>query len=137
VDSFYITDNHPAIVSKEEWNKVQEIMLKNIKSKNIDLENTKKYKKRYSLSGILICGKCGKALKRRYVYGKKVQWICSTYIQRGKGTCSGIRIDDLEVTNLNITEKTVVEEEIINGEKHYVYTSKSEYTKQPNRTATT
>ena len=64
---------------------------------------------------------CGKTLRRRQVYNKKIQWLCSTYIEKGVKACKGIRIDDAELQGLNIAEQTVVEEMIRNGKKYYSY----------------
>lgn len=125
VQSFYVTENHPGIVSQEEWQQVQELMEYHKKQKNNS--GGDKYQKRYPMSGMLICPLCGKSLRRRYVYNKKVEWICSTYIQKGKETCKGVRIRDSELAGLSFLEPMVVEEVIINGEKHYSYTSKRAY----------
>ena len=70
---------------------------------------------------------CGKTLRRRQVYNKKIQWLCSTYIEKGVKACKGIRIDDAELQELNIAEQTVVEEVIRNGKKYYSYTSKADF----------
>lgn len=64
---------------------------------------------------------------RRQVYNKKIQWLCSTYIEKGKKTCRGIRIDDAALAGLNVTEQTVVEEVIQNGKKRYRYTRKADF----------
>ena len=85
------------------------------------------YINRYPLSGMLICPYCGKTLRRRQVYKKKIQWLCSTYIEKGVKACKGIRIDDAELQGLNITEQTVIEEVVKNGKKHYCYTSKADF----------
>lgn len=69
----------------------------------------------------------GKSLRRRYVYNRKVEWICSTYIQEGKEACKGIRVRDELLTGLSFTEPMIVEEVIENGEKYYDYTSKRAY----------
>ena len=77
--------------------------------RNIGQDNTMKSQNRYPLSGMLICPYCGKTLRRRQVYKKKIQWLCSTYIEKGVKACKGIRIDDAELQGLNITEQTVIE----------------------------
>lgn len=125
VKSFYVSENHPAIVSEEEWQQVQELMQYHKEQRNIQSGN--KYQNRYPMSGMLICPHCGKSLRRRYVYNRKVEWICSTYIQEGKEACKGIRVRDELLTGLSFTEPMVVEEVIENGEKHYDYTSKRAY----------
>jgi len=125
VKSFYVSENHPAIVSEEEWQQVQELMQYHKEQRNI--QSGDKYQNRYPMSGMLICPRCGKSLRRRYVYNRKVEWICSTYIQEGKEACKGIRVRDELLTGLSFTEPMVVEEVIENGEKHYDYTSKRAY----------
>lgn len=127
VQSYYITDNHPAIVSTELWDRVQEERSRRKTERNIGSGGTAKYQNRYPLSGMLICPHCGRSLRRRQVYKKKIQWLCSTYIEKGKQTCPGIRIDDTELQKQIITEPTVVEEVEQNGKKHYRYTSKTEF----------
>ncbi|SHJ11161.1 MULTISPECIES: recombinase family protein [Sporomusaceae] len=127
VQSYYIEENHPAIVSKAEWDKVQQIMQRHKEQRKIAADGTDKYKNRYPLSGILICPYCGKALRRKQVYNKRIEWWCSTYIHDGKTACKGVKISDEEASKQNITEPTVVEEVKINGEKYYSYTSKEEF----------
>ncbi|WP_254908678.1 recombinase family protein [Clostridium tyrobutyricum] len=124
VQSYYISENHPAIISPEDWEKVQLRIKENAKKKGIDYENLEKYQNRYPLSGMLICPYCRRNLRRRYVHNKKVQWICSTYITKGKGSCKGIRIDDEWIKKQGITKPTVVEEIILNGCKRYRLTEK-------------
>lgn len=126
VQSYYVTDDHPAIVSEEEWQQVQELMAYRRKECNIS-DDKSAYQKRYPLSGMLICPYCGKNLRRRVVYGGKIDWICATYIHKGMDACKGVRIHESELKDVTIEEPTVVEEVDINGEKHYGYTSKRDY----------
>ncbi len=127
VQSYYISENHEPIVSPEVWEKAQKMREKTKRKRNIGQDNTKKYQNRYPLSGMLICPYCGKTLRRRQVYNKKIQWLCSTYIEKGVRACKGIRIDDTELQNKSITEQKVIEEVVRNGKKHYRYTSKADF----------
>lgn len=129
VRSYYITDNHPAIVTKEDWDKAQQIMESRKAQRNIGMDGTEKHKNRYPLSGKLICPYCGKILFRKQVHNKRIEWWCSTYIKHGKSTCKGVKISDKEVSKQSITEPTVVEEVRKNGEKYYGYTSKRDFDK--------
>lgn len=129
VQSYYISENHEPIVSQEIWEMVQEMREMRKKKRNIGQDGTRKFQNRYPLSGMLICPYCGKTLRRRQVYKKKIQWLCSTYIEEGKQACQGIRVDDEEVSGRNIIEKTVIEEVVQNGKKHYRYTSKAEFSR--------
>ena len=45
VKSFYVSENHPAIVSEEEWQQVQELMQYHKKQRNI--QSGDKYQRRY------------------------------------------------------------------------------------------
>lgn len=127
VQSYYISENHEPIVSPEIWEKAQEVGEQRKRDRNIGQDSTMKFPNRYPLSGMLICPHCGKTLRRRQVYKKKIQWLCSIYIEKGVKACKGIRIDDAELQGLNITEQTVIEEVVKNGKKHYCYTSKADF----------
>lgn len=131
VQSYYIEDNHPPIVTKETWNKVQKLMAERKAKRKI---GGKKYQNRYPLSGMLICPYCGSTLKRKQVHNKRIEWWCSKSIKEGVKACKGIHIRDEDAMAQNITEPTVVKEMMINGKKHYSYTCKSDYSegyKQP------
>jgi DNA invertase Pin-like site-specific DNA recombinase/ssDNA-binding Zn-finger/Zn-ribbon topoisomerase 1 len=127
VQSYYISENHEPIVPTEVWEQVQKVREQRKRSRNIGQDGTSKFQNRYPLSGMLICPYCGKTLRRRQVYNRKIQWLCSTYIEKGVSSCRGIRIDDAMLKGMDITEQTVIEEVIQNGKKHYSYTSKAEF----------
>ena len=126
VQSYYITGNHEAIIPKEEWDAVQRLRKERAEERNIDTKNTQKCKNRYPLSGKLICPYCGKHLRRLYAY-KKYVWACSTYIDKGKKVCRGIRIPECVTDEWTIDEPVVVREEVnADGEKYYSYSSQQE-----------
>ena len=72
VQSYYISENHEPIVSPEVWEKVQEVREQRKRDRNIGQDSTMKFQNRYPLSGMLICPYCGKTLRRRQVYKKKI-----------------------------------------------------------------
>lgn len=126
VKSYYITGNHEAIIPKEEWDAVQRLRKERAEERNIDTKNTQKFKNRYPLSGKLICPYCGKHLRRLYAY-KKYVWACSTYIDKGKKVCRGIRIPERVTDEWTIDEPVVVREEVnADGEKYYSYSGQQE-----------
>lgn len=127
VQSYYMEDSHPAILSTEVWDALQEKIEENKRGRNIAQSDTQKYQSRYPLTGILYCPHCGKTLRRRIGYKKKVEWLCSTYIEEGKQACPGVRIPDESAARQDIIEPTVAEEVYNNGKKHYRYTSKAEF----------
>lgn len=126
VAQFYVSESHEAIILPDDWEHVQELMAYNRKQRGIKKGNSD-YSNRYPNSHKLICPYCGKFLRRRYVYNKKVEWLCATYIHQGKAACNGIRVRDSELAGRIFTEPTVVEEVVIDGSKHYYYTSKTDY----------
>lgn len=127
MQSYYIEDDHPPIVTKETWDKVQQIMAERKAKRKIGEGGTKKYQNRYPLSGMLICPHCGSTLRRKQVHNKRIEWWCSKSIEEGVGACKGIHVRNEEAMAQNITEPTVVKEMIVNGKKYYSYTCKSEF----------
>ena len=121
VKQFYIENNHPPIISKEDWDNVQLEMKRRTETKNI-VKNSDKYLKRYPLTGMLYCSKCGAVLLRRTKLNKKLCGSAKLY-KKWKVACTGTTIDD-EVLN-DIKELTIIKEVIIDGKKHYNYSCKN------------
>jgi site-specific DNA recombinase len=130
VDSYYIEGNHPPIITNEMWERVQEEIVRRAEEKGNVEGDRDKYAKRYPLTGMLYCSKCGFSLRRRTWNSKhscrKIVWQCSNYIKNGKASCSGTKVDDEVIGSLNIEEETIVKEVLKDGKKHYIYTSKNE-----------
>ena len=128
IQSYYIEDNHSAIITREMWEQVQEEIKIRAEAKGNVAGDTDKYTKRYPLTGMLYCSKCGATLRRRTwnskLNCKKIVWQCSNYIKNGKDACTGISIDDDTVSRVNIKEEIIVREEVKDGKKHYSYTRK-------------
>ena len=128
VDSFYIENNHPPIISGDMWEEAQrQIVLRAAAKGNVSGKNAA-YTNRYPLTGMLFCAKCGATLRRRTWNSnhscKKVVWQCSNYVRNGKHACQGTTVDDAVVSKMNIQNATMVEEVFKHGEKHYRYTGK-------------
>lgn len=134
VDSWYIEDDHPAIVTKEEWEQVQNILAK----RSSQLKEPPKIKKQsssysrntYPLSGLLFCPKCGEVLHHKVSNNKQktVYWACSTNLKKSKAACSGIWIPEQITDHWTISEKSIVLERTDEfGSKCYTYTSKEQY----------
>lgn len=119
VQQYLIRDNHEAIVSRDDWDAVQK-RLQQFQEKHA----TANCLQRYPLSGLLKCEHCGSTLKRQKYYKSRVVWVCSKYIREGKEACIGMRVPDSVVQDWQVTKPTIVKEEIINGKKHYCYSSK-------------
>jgi len=89
-NKYYVTDSHPAIVSAEIFDKVQEEMAK--RSRTVTKEDgtveacSSKYNGKYLLGNLLVCDDCGASYRRRTERGKVV-WRCATRIEKGKEAC--------------------------------------------------
>ena len=82
-DQYKIIDNHEAIVSREDFEKVQDLIKIRAIAKG-NGKDTKKYQNRYSLSGTIKCGECGSTFKRRHHYNGKdkyIAWTCSEHLK--------------------------------------------------------
>ena len=84
VPMYYVKDTHPAIISREDFEKAQELMVERAKSKGNMEGNREKYLKRYAFTSTIECGHCGKTYKRHIDncgnVAESVCWVCSTYI---------------------------------------------------------
>ncbi|WP_161796449.1 recombinase family protein [Desulfosporosinus acididurans] len=101
---YYVKDSHPAIISREDFEKVQELMKARAKSKGNIEGNREKYTNRYALTGTIICSNCGNTFKRHIdncgTVAESVCWICSTYIIGRKNSCGVGRIKEDTIKGL-------------------------------------
>ncbi|SHK31068.1 Site-specific DNA recombinase [Caminicella sporogenes DSM 14501] len=96
---YLVKNHHEPIISKEEFDRVQEIMADRAAKYGNIPEVRHKYNKRYAFSGKIICGNCTGVFKRRTWNSKspsrQIVWQCSTYIKEGKDACSMKAVDDM------------------------------------------
>ena len=78
---------HEAIISREVWDKVQEIN-QSVSRGRVDKSNVI-----HNLSGLLVCADCGKKLKFKTA-NKSNSYKCRTYIDLGKKYCSSHTITE-------------------------------------------
>ncbi len=82
----YIRDHHPdeAIIDRELWDKVQQLLLENTTSD----EAKAKHSNRYWVSGKVVCGECGEQFvsrKKKLKNGTTYKaWVCWSAQQRGR-----------------------------------------------------
>ena len=86
VPMYYVKDSHPAIISREGFEKAQELMVERAKSKGNKEGNREKYLKRYAFTSNIECGHCGKTYKRHIDNCGNVAesgcWVCSAYSRK-------------------------------------------------------
>ena len=86
---YYVKDSHPAIVSAEVFDKVQEEMAKRsrfVRKEDGLVETSGKYNGKYLLGNLLVCGNCGASYRRRTERGK-IAWRCASRVEKGKEAC--------------------------------------------------
>ena len=113
--NYIIVENtHEPIISKEDFEKVQEILKERSKTQN------QKNFDRYLFSGMMICGRCGHLLgvgNKKYKSGESLYTHCNHYMRKGKfSNCTPNRLNYkyLEQDLLNYLNE--IGEEFI---KHY------------------
>ena len=90
---YYVQNNHPAIIDRVTFNKVQEELArrktKSPASAKNAITSTGKYS-RYALTDVLICGECGTRY-RRVTWSrngvKRIVWRCISRLDYGKKYC--------------------------------------------------
>ena len=91
---YYVENNHPAIIDKDTFNRVQEELARRTSKRKVKQVGTKteqgKYSSKYALTELLICGECGTPY-RRYTWTasgeKKIVWRCINRLDYGKKYC--------------------------------------------------
>ena len=119
-NQYYVKDSHPAIVSAELFDKVQEEMARRarlvVKDDGTVETRGSKYNGKYLLGNLLVCGDCGASYRRRMERGKVV-WRCATRIEKGKEVCSNSSTVDEEwikkALSQLVCEDNVYDENII------------------------
>ena len=91
---YYIQNNHPAIIDRDIWNKVQEEIARRTAKRKSPSKTahtgSSKYSSKYALNEILVCGECGTPY-RHVVWtrpeGKVMVWRCISRLEHGNKHC--------------------------------------------------
>ena len=93
---YLVKNHHEPIISRADFNRVQEEMARRGAKKVIANKLTKgeqgKYSAKYALSELLVCGECGTHYRRVTWTAKgfkEIKWRCINRIQYGKRKCHG------------------------------------------------
>lgn len=92
-DQIYVKDNHPAIIDRDTWEKVQKRF--NTFTKKIPEEKKSRHSNRYWSSGKVLCGKCHGhfvSTNKKTKNGYHQRWRCYTNSRYGKDECSSVSI---------------------------------------------
>ena len=101
-DMFYIEDHHEPIISKEVWDKAQEICKSRYKVNANIVEGCRtKYRRKYAFSSMCQCGFCGGNYTRRSHCQTREEnkpvWKCSYQTKFGKNKCPNSKAIDESV----------------------------------------
>ena len=92
-------NHHEAIISEEEWDKVQDILKSRYRTnENVSDAERIKFARKYAFSSICQCGFCGTNLTRRShnqdTKHKKPVWKCRTATNKGIANCPHSKVVD-------------------------------------------
>ena len=79
---YLIEEHHPALVSRKNFNKAQELLKQTAQQRNIE-SGSHKYQQHYLFSGKIICGHCGSTFKRQ-TRPNKICWACQKHLHSAK-----------------------------------------------------
>ena len=102
---YRIEGHHEPIVSEEVFRAANFAVDNNAREKGIT--KSRKYTKRYALSGKVFCGECGGKCKRKKIYGE-VWYGCDTHV-KDKKRCRQlpVRADMVEAAFVNMMNKLI------------------------------
>lgn len=91
---YYVENNHPAIIDRNTFNRVQEELARRSGKRKVKFVGTKteqgKYSSKYALTELLVCGECGTPYRRCTWTArgqKKIVWRCISRLDYGKKYC--------------------------------------------------
>ncbi len=121
-DMWYVEDDHPAIVSKQLWQKAQNAKAQRLAKMTFRYEEGER-----SYERKLFCAYCGHRLQPRiYSKGNRMSWDCSGVKRFGKEFCRGINLPDVTAAEWNPDNNIYVyEKESDKGIREYGYYSES------------
>jgi DNA invertase Pin-like site-specific DNA recombinase len=91
---YYITNNHPAIIDRDIFQKVQEEIARRGCKRKVQSKSARtagsKYSGKYALGEILVCGECGAPYRRvtwTHQGRKQIVWRCVSRLEHGRKLC--------------------------------------------------
>lgn len=101
---YFIRDNHPAIIDREKFERVQEIIKDRSRGKGYSPDMAWKYQNRFPFTHKIVCGNCGKTfrhtIRNSSSPSRQYYWTCGTYRERGREVCDMGPIKDVTLQRL-------------------------------------
>lgn len=108
MNMYCVQEHHEAIISREEFDAVAELLTQRAAEKNI-CKGVNKYQNRYAFSGKIQCTECGGIFKRRTNSGRGgtyIAWCCGTHIEdKAKCSIQFIREDNIKLAFATMLNK--------------------------------
>ncbi|MEE9443225.1 MAG: recombinase family protein [candidate division Zixibacteria bacterium] len=99
-ERFEIKGKHPALIKEDDFNTIQKL----IEKRSFKGSHPRRTASNYLLSGLLYCGKCGKALQGGSAKSGQYQYYsCYNYLRRGKSVC------DLKMIGTETLERAIID----------------------------
>ncbi len=98
-NQYYLRDHHEPIVSREIWDKAEEIRMKRSRNKVVETTgHRERYTRQYSFSSMCECAYCGHKLTRRTRHSRsdyeKPVWQCMNATKNGITNCPNCKAVD-------------------------------------------
>ena len=87
-DKYYVKDHHEGIISKEDWQKAQDIL----KSRTNLRMTGRRMSSRFSFSGRFRCGFCGHTYCKKSLYKRRPAWDCISVAKSGRMYCPDSKV---------------------------------------------
>jgi site-specific DNA recombinase len=111
-DQWYVTGNHPAIVSPEQWERVQAALAERRKHLDTPLPpapaERRSSRTQYPLTNLLYCPYCGEKLIHKWSKGSREYWACKTNLKVSASACKGVWLPAAVADAWDITEPVTV-----------------------------
>lgn len=96
-DRYYIRNHHPAIIDKDTWDKVQEVMKKRAEERK-GKSKDRVFNTRYVFSSKFICGYCGTTMKRfKQSTCRNAKYYCDKNLSGYSSECPNSKMIDEEI----------------------------------------
>ena len=90
-EMYYVENSHPAIITKDEYDMVQEELKRRGEIRGYSKNNQGRFSSKYAFSKKIVCGECGEYYRRHAQKVKGVYqatWVCATHKLQGRQGCS-------------------------------------------------
>jgi len=115
-EQYLVRDHHEAIIDRDTFERVQELLEQHRVEKNI-IKGSEKYNRSYAFSGKIICGNCGSTFKRQKIKtkeGDRIAWCCSSHLD-DKTVCDvkNVRQETIEASFATMLNKLIFGKDIV------------------------